>query len=256
MGPRTEATEQVFKSFLARKIMAKNRLVSLGAALDEAQRQNKAVRAGRVPDIVVKVLNAIADAGLERHYRVVGTHALYAYESFAGGRISTGASAANYIDPFWDAKHRVELLVDLQRAGSAVMAVVKKVDRSFQRRDGGLTSESVINNKGFEVVLLCAKPGAGKHHPVNSPDSAVDPWRLLGEGVALSVQSTLFSQPMISATGKIAKMNTVDPQTFVNYKRWMSSLYSREARLSRIDVLQADIVEEMLQTKLLTSVLG
>lgn len=254
MGPRTEATERVFASFFARKIAAKNRLSSLAEALDEAQRQNKAVRAGRVPDIVVKVLNAIADAGLERHYRVVGTHALYAYESFAGGRISTGAGAANYTDPLWDAKHRVELLVDLQRAGCAVMAVMKKVDQSFQRReDGGLTNESVINNKGFEVVFLRTAAGAGEQHPAHSSDCSADPCRLQAQVVAALAKSPLFSQPIISATGKIAKMNTVDPQTFVNLKRWMSSLNSREAILRSIDALQADIVQEMLQTKMLAS---
>ena len=53
-----------------------DRLDSLTAALTEAQRQNKALKAGRTPETVVSVLNAVREAGLETHFVVVGTHGL------------------------------------------------------------------------------------------------------------------------------------------------------------------------------------
>jgi len=255
IGARSEATERIFDAFHARKVAAENRLASLAEALDEAQRQNKAVRAGRVPNLVVKLLNALVAAGLEKHFRVVGTHALYAYESFAGVRITSGGTGTQDSDLLWDASRRVELLTDLQRAAGDVIAVMQRVDPSFQRRDDGLENESVVNNKGFEFVFLRKETGAGEHHSVHSSDRAGDPWRLPALGVALLAQSPLFSQPVISSTGKIAVMNTIDPQTFVDFKRSMSMLENREFGRRKCDALQADVVQEMLQSKMLVSVL-
>jgi hypothetical protein len=44
------------------------------------------LRVGRVPNIVVKTLNALEAAGLEEHLLTIGTHALYAFESACGVR--------------------------------------------------------------------------------------------------------------------------------------------------------------------------
>ena len=49
---------------------------SLKVALHEGERMNKALKAGRVPSMVIGVLQAIEQAGLGEHFNVVGTHAL------------------------------------------------------------------------------------------------------------------------------------------------------------------------------------
>ena len=85
LGPRTPETEKTFAEFNQRKQAAELRLRSLRAALTEAERMNKAVKAGRAPAMVIVLLQTLEDAGLQRHFTVVGTHALYAYEAAAGG---------------------------------------------------------------------------------------------------------------------------------------------------------------------------
>lgn len=255
LGPRSSETEHIFESFHSRKKATEARLSSLAAALEEAQRQNKAVRAGRTPDIVVKLLNALREAGLERHFRVVGTHALYAYESAAGVRITPGALATQDVDLLWDASRRVEFLVDLQRDAGSVIAVLQRVDPSFQRRDDALKNESAMNDKGFEVEFLRRENEAGDTHPFQFSDNDGDLWLVQARRASVLAASPLFSQPVISATGKLATMNTIDPRTFVEFKRWMASLEGREAVKRRRDALQADIVQEMLSTKMLTSTL-
>jgi hypothetical protein len=255
LGPRTPETEQVLASFHARKKSTEARLSSLASALDEAQRQNKALRAGRTPDIVVRLLNALREAGLERHFRVVGTHAIYAYESAAGVRITQGALATQDVDLLWDASRRVEFLADLQRDVGSVLALLQKVDPSFERRDDALKNESAINDKGFEVEFLRREIEPGDVHPFRFSDNENDLWPVQARRAAVLAQSPLFMQPVISATGKMATMNTVDPRTFVEFKRWMAGLEGRAAIKRRRDALQADVVQELLESKLLTSTL-
>ncbi len=256
LGRRSPETEHIFATFHARKQNTESRLAALTAALDEAQRQNKALRAGRTPDMVVKVLNALREAGLEKHFRVVGTHALYAYESYAGVRIVPGALATQDVDLLWDASRRLEFLVDLQRDARSVLAVLQRVDPSFRRRDDALKNESAINDKGFEVDFLRRENEAGDIHPFRFSSNDGDLWPVQARRAAVLAQSPVFSQPVISATGRMATMNTIDPRTFVDFKRWMAGQDDREPIKRRRDALQADIVQEMLQTRILASAIG
>lgn len=251
LGPRSDETEKVFESFHARKKATEQRLSSLAVALDEAQRQNKAVRAGRAPEIVVKLLNALREAGLEKYFRVVGAHALYAYEAAAGVRIIQGALATQDVDLLWDASRRVEFLVDLERDAGSILSVLQRVDPSFQRRDEALKNESAVNNKGFEVEFLRRENEAGDIHPFQFSATEGDLWPVQARRAAVLAHAPLFSQPVISSTGKMATMHTIDPHTFVKFKRWMAGLEDREVAKRRRDSLQADIVEELLATKML-----
>jgi len=255
-GPRSAETEHAFATFHARKRAAEERLSCLTAALDEAQRHIKAVRAGRTPEIVVKLLNAVRETGLDKHFRVVGTHALYAYESAAGVRIAPGARATQDVDLLWDANRRVQFLVDLQRDADSVLGVLKRADPSFQRRDDALKKDSAINDKGFAVEFLRWENEAGDLHHFQFSGNEGDLWSVQARRATVLAQSPLFSQPVISATGKLATMNTADPRTFVSFKRWMAGSKEREPVKRRRDALQADTVQELLDTGMLASALS
>lgn len=255
MGARTEETEQAFEAFHAQKKAAEARLSSLTKALDEAQRQNKALRVGRAPDILVKLLNALADAGLERCFRVVGTHALFAYESNAGVRITARGQDFQGLDPLSGAKRGVELLVNPECSVASALAVLKKVDPSFQLGSAALKNECAISGKGFEVGLLRLGRESGDSGPVALYGNEGRTWELSARRVAVFSRAPLFSEPVISATGKMATMNTIDPQSFVEGARLLASSDGSHAVTSRLDAVQAAVVQEMLETKLLSSVL-
>jgi Protein of unknown function (DUF3620). len=78
---------------MQRKQASAERLTGLKAALDQQQRMNRALRVGRVDPLVVALLNRLASTHLSEHFRVVGTHALYAYEAAAGVRLEADALA-------------------------------------------------------------------------------------------------------------------------------------------------------------------
>ena len=61
------------------------------------------------------------------------------------------------------------------------------------------------------------------------------------------LDSPSFSAVIVASNGSMARMNTVHPATFVNFKRWMSTQTDREAMKRRRDALQADAVQELLE---------
>jgi hypothetical protein len=152
IGPRSDETELTYQAFTQRKQETESRLRSLRDALKEAERLNKAVKAGRVPSVVVALLQTLDDVRLGTHFSVVGTHALYAYEAAAGVRIVQGALTTQDVDPLWDARRRVQFVTDLERIDTSMLRVLQRVDPTFRRKD--LHNETAINDRGFEVDFL------------------------------------------------------------------------------------------------------
>ncbi len=252
IGPRANETEQAYEAFTSRKREIEARLASLKSALTEAERQNKAVRAGRVPTLVVAVLQAIESAGLGEHFTVVGTHALYAYEAAAGVRISQGALATRDVDLLWDARRRVRFLSDMENVGQSMLQVLRRADPSFIRKEG--ETSTAINNKGFEVDFLRRQPEGDDPHPFQFSGDEEDLWAIQALRANVLTEAPRFEQVIISTTGRMALMRTVSPQTFVAFKRWIGSeAQNRDAAKRRRDLRQAQIVQALLESNELAS---
>lgn len=251
IGPRSEETEKTLAEFTARKQALESRLASLREALSEAERMNKALKAGRAPATVVAVLQALENAGLGEHFTVVGTHALYAYETAAGVRIVPGALATQDVDLLWDARRRVRFLSDMQRLDSSVLRVLQRADASFQRKEG--QNETAINDRGFEVDFLRRQPEGDDPHPFRFSDDEDDLWPVQALRASVLTNAPRFNHVVISATGRMALMRTIAPQSFVEFKRWMAEhAPHRQAPKRRRDQRQADIVQSLLDEGLLS----
>ena len=250
IGPRAAKTEAIFKDFTERKTAIEARLKSLQGALKEAERLNKAVKAGRVPSKVVAVLQVLEDAGLGEHFRVVGTHALYAYETAAGVRLVQGALATQDVDLLWDAGRRVSFVTTMAKLDQSMLQVLQKAEPSFRRKEE--QAETAIDDKGFEVDFLRRENADGDPHPFRFSSDEDDLWPVQAKRAAVRTSSPLFEHLVISATGRMALMRTIDPAVFVSFKRWMAAkAQNRPAQKRRRDVRQADIVEGLLKEGLL-----
>ncbi len=250
IGPRSAKTEAIFKDFTERKTAIGARLKSLQEALKEAERLNKAVKAGRVPSKVVAVLQALEDAGLGAHFRVVGTHALYAYETAAGVRIVQGALATQDVDLLWDAGRRVSFVTTMAKLDQSMLQVLQKAEPSFRRKEE--QAETAIDDKGFEVDFLRRENADGDPHPFRFSGNEDDLWPVQAERAAVLTSTPLFEHLVISATGRMALMRTIDPAVFVSFKRWMAdNAQNRPEPKRRRDVRQASIVEGLLREGLL-----
>jgi hypothetical protein len=250
LGPRTDETERTYLAFTQRKQETESRLKSLRDALAEAERLNKAVKAGRVPNVVVALLQTLADAGLGQHFAVVGTHALYAYEAAAGVRIVQGALATQDVDLLWDARRRVKFVTDLERSDTSMLRVLQRVDPTFRRKESH--NETAINDRGFEVDFLRRVPVDGDPHPFRFSADEADLWPVQALRASVLTEAPKFEHLVISVTGKMALMRTIAPRTFVEFKRWMAESAPQRPQLKRRrDLLQADIVQALLDEGLL-----
>ena len=223
LGPRTPENEAIYARFTQRKRECAERVAGLKASLAQHQRLNRALRVGRVDPLVVALLNRLASTQLSEHFRVVGTHALYAYETAAGVRLDSDTLATRDIDLLWDTRKRILFSTQLAKVDSSMLGVLKKVDRTFRiRRSQKYTA---VNKDGFEVDII--------------------------RRANVLLDSPGFSAVIVASNGSMARMNTVHPATFVAFKRWLAKQPEREALKRRRDVLQADAVQELLDRYLL-----
>lgn len=244
LGPHSDETQKLFDSFMARKSSLEQRVKGLKAQLVIQQRLNRAHRVGRVPNIVVSVINALENAGVQEHFMVVGTHALYAYEMAAGVRISEQAMATRDVDMLFDTRRRVSFCTAMKKLDSSLIGLLRKADPSF-----AVVAEqhyTARNNDGFEVDIVRRSTAADDPHPMRMSDDEEDFWAIevsMGERLQ---SARRFDQVVVATSGEMALMRTVHPLDFARIKQALAQQEFRDAKKRGKDALQAKIVSELV----------
>lgn len=244
LGPRSAQTEAMQVGFAARKAQAEARVKDLKAAVQRHQRMNRALYVGRVPAVVVDILNMLHDQGVAQHFTVVGTHAIYAYEAAAGVRVESAAVATRDVDLLWDTRKRFKLATQLKRLDSSMLALLRKVDKTFALVQGQLYT--AVNSQGFEVDILRREQQEQDPHPAQLSDAEEDFWVVQARNAEQLVSAARFSAVVVAASGQMARMNTVHPLAFARFKRWLSQRRDRDPLKVARDTLQADTVEQLV----------
>jgi hypothetical protein len=251
VGARSADTELAYREFIAKKTSVEERLRSLREAVKEAERLNKALKVGRAPSLLIDILHALHDSGLAEHFTVVGTHALYAYETAAGVRIEQAAMATLDVDLLWDVRKKVQFVSDMAKLDDSVLGVLQKADKTFVRKEG--QNETAINAKGFEVDFLRRMQESDDPHPFRFSKDEDDIWPVQAMRASVLTSAPKFASVVVSSTGKMAILKTVSPQTFVEFKRWLADKAdNRDPIKRRRDQRQADIVQKLLDARLLS----
>ncbi|WP_308924358.1 GSU2403 family nucleotidyltransferase fold protein [Janthinobacterium sp. J1-1] len=245
LGRRSPETEAMYASFRQRKELAELRRDGLKASLSKHKRMNRALRVGRVAPIIVDILNRLAVTKLGEHFRVVGTHALYAYESAAGIIFEDDAVATRDIDLLWDVRKRVAFATALSKVDMSMLGVLQKVDPTFRIRNS--KKYTAVNKDGFEVDIIRREQAIGDPHPIRLSNDDEDFWVAQAPRAQELLDSPPFSAVIVATNGDMARMNTLDPTAFVRFKQWMSALPERDPLKRRRDALQAKAVEEVVQ---------
>ena len=245
LGRRSPETEAMYASFRQRKEMAAERRDGLKASLLKQKRMNRALRVGRVAPIIVDILNRLAATRLGEHFRVVGTHALYAYESAAGMTFEDDAVATRDIDLLWDVRKRVAFATALSKVDVSMLGVLQKVDPTFRIRDS--QKYTAVNKDGFEVDIIRRVQVGDDPHPIRLSDEDDDFWVAQAPRAQELLDSAQFSAVIVATNGAMARMNTLEPMAFVRFKQWMSALPERDPLKRRRDALQARAVKDVVQ---------
>lgn len=244
LGSRTPENEAIYERFTQRKRESAERVAGLKAALEQHQRLNRALRVGRVDPLVVSLLNRLANTQLSPHFRVVGTHALYAFEATAGVRLDSGTLATRDIDLLWDTRKRIIFSTQLARVDSSMLGVLQKVDRTFRIRKS--QKYTAVNKDGFEVDIIRREREGDDPHPIKLSNEDEDFWVVQARRANVLLDSPAYSAVIVASNGTMARMNTIHPATFVAFKRWMAEQPDRDALKRRRDVLQADSVQTLM----------
>ena len=245
LGAHTPELEAIYARFTERKRVSAERVSGLKAALVQQQRLNRALRVGRVDPLVIALLNRLTSTKLTEHFRVVGTHALYAYESAAGVRLDAETLATRDIDLLWDTRKRIIFSTQLARVDSSMLGVLKKVDATFRMRKS--QKYTAVNKDGFEVDIIRREREGDDPHPIKLSSDDEDFWVAQARRANLLLDSPGYSTVIVASNGAMARMNTVHPATFVVFKRWMATQPDRDPIKRRRDALQADTVQELLE---------
>ncbi len=245
LGPRSAQTEALYEAFQRRKERAQVRLTGLKAAVAKHKRMNRALRVGRVAPLIVQILRRLSEARLGEHFRVVGTHALYAYESVAGVAFDNEAVATRDIDLLWDVRRRMAFATALSRVDSSMLGVLRKVDTTFKVRN--TQKYTAVNQDGFEVDIIRRMKQEDDPHPIRLSDDEDDFWAAQAPRAQELLDAPSFSAVIVATDGDMARMNTLDPIAFARFKRWMSELLDRDPLKRRRDALQAQLVEAVVR---------
>ena len=246
LGPRSPETQDIYDRFQHRKGETSNRLAALTTSAHHQQRLNKALRVGRVPNIVVKTLNALEAAGLQDHFLTIGTHALYAYESACGVRFIPDALATQDLDLLFDTRKRMSFVSRMRRMDSSFIGALQKADSSFRVMPD--QKQTAINDAGFEIDVIRRTAKDLDPHPFRMSADENDLWAVQVDGAEKMLSAPRFSQVVVAETGHMAVMNTMNPVTFVAVKRMIAAAVSRDPKKRLKDVLQADLVEGLIKT--------
>ena len=245
LGPRTAETEAIYNKFFERKNSLELRLSSLRQALQHHQKLNRVLHVGRAPSIVVEILNVLSAAGLSEHFTVVGTHALYAFEMSAGVRIAdSSAMETRDVDLLWDTRKRIQFVTQMKFLGSSLMGLLQKVDPTFAiRHDQRYTA---TNEKGFEVDILRREREEGDPHPVRLSEDEDDFWVVQARNASTLLNAPRFSCVIVATSGHMARMNTISPVAFVQFKRWLAEQPDRDPLKRSRDRRQAALVDQIV----------
>lgn len=246
LGPRSEKTENIHDNFIARKTAAQQRFSDLTETLERQQRMNRALFVGRAPRVLVDILNRLYKEGLSEFFTVVGTHALYAYEARAGVLFGeTEAMATQDIDFLLDVRKRISFVTKMRHAATSMLKIMQKVDPTFRlRKDQKYTA---VNSRGFEVDIIRREPKDGDPHPMRLTDDEDDEFYVVpARNAGILLDGPPFSAIIVSASGHMARMNTISPLTFIQFKRWMAEQADRDIMKRSRDLLQASLVEELV----------
>ncbi len=245
LGPRSPETEAVYAKFMARKQQTTERVAGLRQALQLHQKLNRAHRVGRTPEIVVQILHQLHKSGIDEHFLVVGTHAVFAYESACGVRLADEATATQDIDPLIDTQKHLLLASTLEGQSESLLSTLQKVDPTFDLRDDQLYT--AVNASGFEVDVIRRPATSGDPHPLKATAAERDFWVVeVGNGAQMA-SAERFAQMVVSASGRMALMTTLHPATFSRLKQALATSPTRDPLKKSRDALQAHAVSQLVQ---------
>ncbi|SNT39496.1 hypothetical protein SAMN05421763_11424 [[Luteovulum] sphaeroides subsp. megalophilum] len=249
LGPRSPETEQIHLAFHRGRDANRNRLRSLSAEMEQQAAVLRSLNVGRLPIMAARTLRALRTHDKSATIRVIGTNALYAYESLAGVMFNPASTATGDVDILVDDRNRLRLLTETDERIGLTRLVQRAVDRSFQSR--GTMDFRLTNDKGYMIEFVRPEPS-----PLYRPMPGADPLET-GDirpapiaGLQWLVNAPVVDVIVLDERGFPAPMRCADPRYWTVHKLWLSTRETREPQKKIRDRQQADVMMKLLGDKL------
>ena len=241
LGPRSAATENIYSEFQQGKQAAQARYEGIKDRLSLQSRLNRASRLGRMPHVVAEILQGLDAVQALSELRVVGTHALYAYEALGAVEFKMDLLASGDVDLLYDQRQQISILAK-KFDGHGLLGLLKKIDKSFevQARSGF----RAVNKDGFMVDFITQDKGMFSKKP--KPMAPQDLEMVEIPNLEWLANSPRVEAVVISARGEPVLMPVPDPRAFLVHKAWLSRQHEREPVKKQRDRDKAVIVMQLL----------
>jgi hypothetical protein len=243
LGPRATDTERLYQQFTEGRAAAKAQLAAMNATCALQAKYVIANGLGRLPSVAGGVIEAMIEHGYA--FRVVGTNALYGYETMAGVQFLRQATATLDMDLLFDGRRGLRVMRHTEIPARQLLAVLQQVDSSFRR----VQSFRAVNSTGYmvDVITSLRDWARANRHTQTAPDDL--------QLVEIAHLDWLANAPAISATaftlaGKPVRFDTPDPRFFAVHKVFLSHQPNRDPIKKQRDLMQARVVAALINEHL------
>lgn len=243
LGPRSPETESLHERFHRGKAEVRAQMKTLDERVSLQSKYLVANRLGRLPTIAGGVIRCMIDGGYA--FRVVGTNALYAYETMAGVQFMRDTTATLDVDLLFDGRRRLRLAGERDATPQQLLSTIQQADATFRRVQGF----RAVNASGYMVDVITPTRDWQKANPHTR--TATDDLQL----VEIPHLEWLANAPAIPATvftvsGKAISFDTIDPRFYAVFKVFLASEPSREPIKKQRDLSQALAVAALVNEHL------
>lgn len=208
LGRRSADTEATYERFSSEKHRALSTLTALRHQLAMHYRQNRSLGVGNAPALLVRALAAFNRHGLRDDVLVAGDCALFAYAAQACVRLPERDALA-------EPRLTLQLIAADPTTGERAFAALCAADKSFVASQVTAERLKATNSAGSVVEIY------GGWHASMSANSS-------------PCEMHAFSAPVVSATGRMARMTAVHPSWYASHAQCQSGHAQRAGIVRRL----------------------
>ncbi len=242
LGRRSPETERIKADFDQGRAEAQNRYAALQEVMQRQASVNRVLGLGRVPRLGARIIRALDDHGLlDSSLRIIGTHALFAYEAAAGVTFESALTATEDIDLLFDARASLRLALAVTPELS-LLRLLQKIDHSFVRSKQEFRA---INSEGYFVDLVAPLRNPPWTKTRERIGDEQDLSAVMIDGLQWLESSPSFEAVAIDERGDALRMVVLDPRAFAAHKWWLAHQPSRDPLKKKRDADQATAVARL-----------
>lgn len=240
LGRKSPQTEAIYQQFQMGKAALKARIASARDQLSLQSKLNRAAGMGRLPSAVAKILSLAHSKLNSDNFTVIGTHALFAYETLSGVFFKQELLASGDVDLMFDPRKKLSL-ISTKLNGSGLLGLLKEVDKTYSIMSG--SNFRAVNSNGFIVDLIIPI------QDIRRPSISLAPDDLIASevfGLDWLCNAPSVNTFAIAEMGMPIPMKVPDPRAFAIHKTWLSKREDRSPVKKPRDFEQAAMVTQAL----------